>query len=397
MGNQKPYDTFVKSDSDYSTPDPESVSISDAESRSLWESATPIPTQQKQPEPELEPLSDEDEARLEKARCLVAELMPLEFDASKPPPPDDPVLSLGGVVVGSPGNLVILSGQAKSGKSRCGVGGILSASICGSALGWSVRNPRNHAVIHLDSEQGASHWDGLNRSVMRRAGVAGFPDHVKSWRMTGFEPHRLRDSFGELLFWSKRRFGGTRIAILDNLTDMLMDVNSIVESVNLRIFLHALAQDYNCLIVGVLHSNQSSESSKARGHVGSECERKAESILPFYRDGEIVSTYTSLPRNEPILKGKGPKWRWSNDSHDFELVDPATIPPPGPSAVFSDTLNALRKGPERMTYSQAVQCISDGCKISTKAAQARLDRGHQQGFISKLEGGFYSIIENSEL
>lgn len=325
----------VKSDSDYSNPDPESVSVSDAESRSLWESATPIPTQQNQPEPDPEPLSDADEKRLEKARCLVASLMPLEFDASKPPPPDDPVLSLGGVVVGSPGNLVILSGQAKSGKSRCGVGGILSASICGSALGWNVSNPLNRAVLHLDSEQGESHWDGLNRSVMRRAGVTKFPAHVKSWRMTGFEPHRLRDSFAELMFWASHRFGGTRIAILDNLTDMLMDVNSIVESVNLRIFLHALAQEYRCLIVGVLHSNQSSESSKARGHVGSECERKAEAILPFYRDGDVVSTYTSLPRNEPILKGKGPKWKWSNDTHDFEIVDAADIPQTEPSAVFS--------------------------------------------------------------
>lgn len=376
---------------------PEGEFISDAESRSLWESALPISTTQPEPEREPEPLTEADEKRLERARCLVADLMPLEFDASKPPPPDDPVLSLGGVVVGSPGNLVILSGQAKSGKSRCGVGGILSASICGSALGWSVRNPRNRAVLHLDSEQGASHWDGLNRSVMRRAGVTEFPDHIKSWRLAGFEPHRLRDSFAELMFWSSHRFGGTRIAILDNLTDMLTDYNSIVESVNLRVFLHALAQEYSCLIIGVLHSNQSSESSKARGHVGSEAERKAEAVIPFYRDGDIVSAYTSLPRNEPILKGKGPKWKWSNDSRDFELLDPATIPPPGPSAVFSDTLNALRKGPERMTYSQAVQCISDGCKISTKAAQARLDRGHQQGFISKLEGGFYSISESTEL
>ena len=358
----------VKSDSDYSKLDP------------------------------VECISEADEKRLERARCLVADLMPFEFDLSKPPPPFDPVVKLAGCTVGTPGNLLILSGQAKSGKTRIGVGGILSAALSGKAsIGWEVFNPRNHAILHIDSEQGEYHWDLLNRDIARRCGsVNEFPDNFRSWRMVGIEPHRLRDHFGELLYWSKHRFGGVRLALIDGFTDMLEDVNNLAESVRLRVYLQQLATEFKCLIGGIVHSNQGSDSINSRGHIGKELERKCEASIPFARSGEIISAHTSYARNEYLSKDKGPRWQWDTGSHNFELLDPATIKPPGPSATYTEAADALRGHPP-LVYAQAKGLISTACKISPDAAEKRLKRALEQGLISKDIQGRYLIPETTEL
>lgn len=343
-------------------------------------------------------LTPEQQAELDRASETVAFMLQRQFDLSAPAPVLDPVISLNGTIVATPGNVICLSGVAGSAKTRCGICGILSASLTGSAIGWTVTNPRQGAVLAIDAEQSHYHWHMRNADIATRSGIQSqLPRGFHSFPCVGESPEQLCLELEHLMTWANFTYGSVRIIVLDGFSDLIHNTNDPDESALCVRWLHDLAQRFQCVIVGVIHANEGSENVRSRGHLGAQLTRKSESVLSFSKSDNVVQCFSVKARNAPILKKDAVRWQWDPQTHNFELIDPATIKPPGPSAVFSDTLNALRKGPERMTYSQAVQCISSGCGISTKAAQARLDRGHQQGFISKLEGGFYSIIENSEL
>ncbi|MDD4347952.1 MAG: AAA family ATPase [Opitutales bacterium] len=386
----------VKSDSDYSNPDPVEC-ISDAESRSLWENSKPVSTQQPEPEREPEPLSDADEKRLEKARCLVADLMPYRFDLSRPRHVVENILSLNGIGVGSAGNLLVVSGQAGCGKSRIAVGGILASTLGDQSLGWSSGNPKGHAVIHVDCEQSLHHWEGLNHDIARRSGTQSEqPDWLLSWTQIGVEPGQLCERISELFFWANRRFGGIRLVVIDGFADLLNDPNSLMESTVLTRFLHGLAEEYQTLICGVLHTNQASENFKTRGHLGSQLERKAESILTFNRNGEVINCFSVKTRNAPITRDKSPRWQWSDESHGFELL-PANADIK--RAEKESQASEIFEGQPPLTWAQATSLIQAECNIENpKSAETRLLRYIKAGVLFKDNRNRYSLAEsNSEL
>ena len=62
--------------------------------------------------------------------------------------------------------------------------------------------------------------------------------------------------------------------------------------------LMALSTNYNCHILCVLHTNPGTD--KARGHVGSSLQRKAESVLYVHKVENISIVEPQFCRNEPF-------------------------------------------------------------------------------------------------
>jgi hypothetical protein len=67
--------------------------------------------------------------------------------------------------------------------------------------------------------------------------------------------------------------------------DFVLDVNSSKDCPEFVTRLHRLAIEYDTLIVCILHLNPGSDS-KSRGHLGSQLERKSETVLRIERTKE---------------------------------------------------------------------------------------------------------------
>lgn len=74
------------------------------------------------------------------------------------------------------------------------------------------------------------------------------------------------------------------IIIIDGAADLVEDVNDIATADKLVSDLLQFSTELDASILTVVHSNQSQEGGKTRGHVGSSLERKCEANLSMQRD-----------------------------------------------------------------------------------------------------------------
>jgi hypothetical protein len=88
------------------------------------------------------------------------------------------------------------------------------------------------------------------------------------------------------------------IVVIDGIADLQRNTNDLEESDALVAELMALSTQTNTHIVCVLHTNPGSD--KARGHLGSSLQRKAESVLFVHRAGDSSIVEPQFCRNEPF-------------------------------------------------------------------------------------------------
>ena len=88
------------------------------------------------------------------------------------------------------------------------------------------------------------------------------------------------------------------LVVIDGIADLQRNTNDLEESDALVTELMALSTLANTHIICVLHTNPGSD--KARGHLGSSLQRKAETVLFVHRVGETSVVEPQFCRNEPF-------------------------------------------------------------------------------------------------
>ena len=87
-----------------------------------------------------------------------------------------------------------------------------------------------------------------------------------------------------------------RLVVIDGIADLMYNSNCIEESDAVVGELMTLSTEYNCHIMNVLHTNPNSD--KARGHIGSTLQRKAETMIYVRKVGEKSVVEPQFCRNE---------------------------------------------------------------------------------------------------
>ncbi len=82
--------------------------------------------------------------------------------------------------------------------------------------------------------------------------------------------------------FSLAEYGGVHLAIVDGVADFIANVNKEEETTAIVAFFRELSVRYNTTIVLVIHQNP--DGQKERGHLGSELQRKCESMLVITKD-----------------------------------------------------------------------------------------------------------------
>ena len=240
---------------------------------------------------------------------------------------------LGGAQVCTSGNLSALIAQAKAGKSTV-VGAIISAFLGASeaeSFGFKAANAEGFAVLHFDTEQSLWDSDQLIRRAMARARTTTLPGWFQSYRLAGLQPKQVRECIQRAITRAARTCGGLALVIIDGVADAVVDVNDPDEANPYVAELHGMAIARDCPILSIIHQNPSNglkpkspESAKARGHLGSQLERKCESNIYITKNEDGVSVlWSDKMRGAPIPLGRGPAFAWSDEhSRHVQVANP---------------------------------------------------------------------------
>ena len=249
---------------------------------------------------ELRDLTNEQLLRREELRRAEERVLPFIVDMSKELPDEQPLISIDGSCICSRGNISAICGEAKSKKT------FLASALVASAMAIpydklnnfkNVDKDMNLNVLWVDTEQGERH---VRRVIERISTMTGA-------KMGGLvsEPRLMTLSLRELspmdryqvMMEAVKRYPFDLI-VIDGIADLQNNTNDLEESDALVGLLMALSTKTNTHILCVLHTNPGSD--KARGHLGSSLQRKAETVIFVHRNGECSVVEPQFCRNEPF-------------------------------------------------------------------------------------------------
>lgn len=258
---------------------------------------------------------------------LRARAYAMRFDPNETPPPDETCMVIGDVPIAARGNLTVPQGKSKVGKSAL-ISAILGAAhrgnynAHGDTLCVAWQGESTGAIIHMDTEQSRSDWHALVCRGITRSGIPEASPRLVSLPLVMFSRSERLAVLKGTLAHEKQDKGVIDLVLIDGVADLCVSPNDEAEALELVSQLHALAQEFDCPIVCVLHENPGTDMGKTRGHLGSELNRKAFANLRIDKDTETsVSTiYGTDMRKRDIPKDQGFCFAWDDVAkmHTFQ-------------------------------------------------------------------------------
>ena len=227
-------------------------------------------------------------------------ISPYIVDMNKVLPEEQPLISIDGSCICSRGNISAICGEAKSKKT------FLASALVASAMAIpynglnnfkNVDKDMNMNVLWVDTEQGERHVRKVidRISTMTGAKMGGL---VAEPRLTTLTLRELAPKERYTLMVETLYHYPFDLVVIDGIADLQHNTNDLEESDALVGALMALSTKTNTHILCVLHTNPGSD--KARGHLGSSLQRKAESVIFVHRNGECSVVEPQFCRNEPF-------------------------------------------------------------------------------------------------
>ena len=266
------------------------------------------------PAPSLVAVSTTDAAAdLQFHEQLVANVESTRFHPNNPPPEEPWAFKLAGVEVAHCGNIITIAAAVKSGK-RSVISAMMASmmsSIGQDYLGFEGNNPGGKAVLHYDTEQSRGDHYHMMMRALRRADLQAPPSWFSSYSLTLLDPAERRAAISAMARKAAAN-RGLHSLFIDGVADLVFDVNDLKEACSLVTELHQLATETGCVIVTALHHNPGGE--KTRGHLGSQIERKSESVLVLRKEGETVSISCQPARRQEVSGDKAPCFAWNSQA-----------------------------------------------------------------------------------
>ena len=186
-------------------------------------------------------------------------------------------------------NLFGITGGEGTGKSNY-VAAIVAGCICPAGaevdtLGVQITaNGRHKAVLLYDTEQSEVQLFKNVSNLLARAKQPDKPDELKAFCLTGMSRKERLNAIVQSMDKFYYQYGGIQLVVIDGIADLVKSANDEAESVAVIDELYRLAGIYNTCILCVLHFVPN--GLKLRGHLGSELQRKAATILSIEKDDE---------------------------------------------------------------------------------------------------------------
>ncbi len=214
----------------------------------------------------------------------------LRITDTTPIKPPVPVITINGETISTEGNLTTISGASKSGKSAFSsiliAGAISNDGVIDGLDSVEVQpNTNCKAVLHFDTEQ-ARHKHQYNvKSILKRAGMEKCHEYFLSYNIRELDISDYATITNDICHAAEEQFGGIHLVVIDGIADYISDVNDPIQSNAIVKFFEELAIKHQTPIIIIVHTNPGSD--KERGHLGSQCQRKSESVIMVKTEGDI--------------------------------------------------------------------------------------------------------------
>ena len=197
------------------------------------------------------------------------------------------ILKVHGSVIGTLGNFSASIGKAKS-KKTFNVSAIVAAALKnGTVLRYVAELPEDkRKILYVDTEQSPYHCLKVMKRIFRMAGLPDDRDneHLEFLALRKYTPEQRIRIVEQAIYNTP----DIALVIIDGIRDMVYDINSPGESTRIISKLMQWTDDRQIHIHTILHQNKGDEN--ARGHIGTELNNKAETVLQITKsrqDGNI--------------------------------------------------------------------------------------------------------------
>ncbi len=193
------------------------------------------------------------------------------------------IVQIDGVTVATLGNFSASTGKPKS-KKTFNVSAIVASALSGKeVLKYKADLPEcKNRVLYIDTEQSKCH---CHKVLQRILTLAGLPtdqenDRIEFFVLREYTPDQRRD----IIRWALHEEKNIGLVIIDGIRDLIHDINSPSESLDIINELMRWSSYYELHIHTVLHLNKGDDNT--RGHIGTELNNKAETILQITKNAE---------------------------------------------------------------------------------------------------------------
>ena len=230
--------------------------------------------------------------------------------AKNKPKPKAPIVSLDGIPILTFQNVSVLIAPPNRGKSP----------FCDSFLS-KVKNPECDAlgielgdvkkVVVIDNERSDEDVHRAFERMNKRAGRDLLDEDINamlfSLRAVASPREKRRDIEQIIAIYRPD------LLVIDGSGDLVLDPNNLSEAIELKTWYRKITSRYKLSIFTTLHPNKGTET--ARGHIGSELLREAESVLTIKKENNISTITTDFSGGKNRNSGEAStSFKWCDDS-----------------------------------------------------------------------------------
>ena len=276
------------------------------------------------------------------------------------------VLRVDGSVIGTLGNFSASIGKAKS-KKTFNVAALTAAALTnGSVLHYRASFPEEkRGILYIDTEQGRPHCQQVLRRILRLAGLPEErdPDNLVMLTLRKFPPD-MRLAIVDHAIGTIPHLG---LVIID-------DINSPKEATDIISRFMQWTDDRQIHIHTILHQNKNDEN--ARGHIGTELNNKAETVMQIEVDKEERSI--SVVEAIHIRDREFEPFAFRINSETLpELVEPYQPRKRGAGRPAKGPFDPARDIPEDVHRAALDAVFAEGSISSYREYQERLKEGYE--------------------
>lgn len=311
------------------------------------------------------------------AGCSFDELLSkyeyLKVSASKPIEAPIPIVTAyNSIEICTRKSITTISGQSKGGKTAL-ISYLLSSSIktangidgCNDLV--VSENIESKAVLHFDTEQSKYHHDrNFRNGVLKRARIEKEPHNFYSYNIRELNLKDYKQVVEEIFTATDKKHNGIHLAIIDGGADFVGSVNDEEEANAIVDWFESLAIKHDTAIILILHLNPNSD--KERGHLGSQLQRKSESVLSITKDGDTSVLSAKLLRSGGNKDFPPIRYQFDTSKGYHVFLDASTHC--AKESDLEETAKAVFTKP--IQYSDAVKSIMDFEAVAERTAKSRI-------------------------
>ena len=206
-------------------------------------------------------------------------------------------------IIGTLGNFSVSTGKVKA-KKTFNVSAIVAAALVnGQVLEYQASFPESkRTILYFDTEQSPYHCQLVMQRILRLAGlpIDKESQNLKFSHLRAIaDPNKRREIIRYVIYHTPN----VGLVVIDGIRDLMLDINNSTEATKLVGELMQWTSEQNIHIQTVLHLNKGDDN--ARGHIGTELNNKAETVLQITKDNTMPErsiVAPSIVRSKPFEK-----------------------------------------------------------------------------------------------